>query len=159
MQSTTHYALKKPDSNDTYNKANDNANMDAIDTQIYANAQAASTAQTTANNHIANTNNPHNVTAAQIGSPVLGTSNQMVNKFEALNQRVDTRSTTETYDGNGNLTQIVEKDGTTTVKTTTFTYTNGNITQVQEVVGGNTITTTLTYDGNNNLTGTSRTVA
>jgi hypothetical protein len=108
--------------------------------------------------HANKTNNPHSVTAAQIGSPVLGSSNQTVNKFTALNQRVDTRSTTETYDVNGNLTQIVEKDGATTVKTTTLTYTSGNLTQVEEVVGGNTITTTLIYDGNNNLTGTTRTV-
>ncbi|MFB5192803.1 hypothetical protein [Alicyclobacillus fastidiosus] len=50
MQQTTHYALNKPDPNDSYNKANDNANMDTIDAQMYANAQAASAAQTAADN-------------------------------------------------------------------------------------------------------------
>lgn len=97
----------------------------------------------------------------QIPSTVarVGTTNQDVEKFKGVIQRIDTRSTTETYDGNGNLTQIVEKDGSTTVKATTFTYTSGNLTQVQEVVGGNTITTTLSYDGSNNLTGTTRTVS
>lgn len=49
MQTTTHYALSKPDPTDTYNKATDNTNMDTIDGQMYANAQAAATAQTTAN--------------------------------------------------------------------------------------------------------------
>lgn len=41
MLTTTHYGLQKPDPNDTYNKATDNSNMDAIDAQMYANAQAA----------------------------------------------------------------------------------------------------------------------
>ncbi|GEO28029.1 hypothetical protein AAC03nite_38140 [Alicyclobacillus acidoterrestris] len=50
MQQTTHYNLNKPDPNDTYNKANDNANMDIIDAQMYENAQAAAAAQTAANN-------------------------------------------------------------------------------------------------------------
>jgi hypothetical protein len=50
VQYTTHYNLNKPDPNDTYNKANDNSNMDAIDTQMYNNAQVAAAAQTAANN-------------------------------------------------------------------------------------------------------------
>jgi hypothetical protein len=49
MQYTAHYNLKKPDGNDTYDESNDNANMDAIDTQMKANADAAAAAQTSAN--------------------------------------------------------------------------------------------------------------
>lgn len=49
MENTTHYSLKKPDGNDTYDVQNDNDNMDAIDAQMYANAQAASAAQSAAN--------------------------------------------------------------------------------------------------------------
>lgn len=95
-----------------------------------------------------------------LGNSIFGANSQNTFKTKALIQRIDTRSCSFTYDGNGNLTQIVEKDGSTTVKMTTFTYDgNNNLMQIQEVVDGNTITTTLSYDENNNLTGTSRTVS
>jgi hypothetical protein len=87
-----------------------------------------------------------------------GASNQDVFRVQALEVNVDTRSTTLTY-SNGNLTQVVEQDGSTAVRTTNLTYDgNGNLTQVQEIVGANTITTILSYDGNGNLIGISRTV-
>lgn len=89
---------------------------------------------------------------------LLGASNQAVNLFKAVNQRSDTRSTEIAYNADGTVSTITEKDGATTVKTTTLTYTNGNLTQVQEVVGGKTITTTLNYDANGNLTGVTRSV-
>jgi hypothetical protein len=93
---------------------------------------------------------------AAVGIPTLGANNQSVEKFVALIQRTDTRSLILTYN-NGQLTQITENDGGTTVKTTTLTYSGGNLTQVQETVGGNTITTTLTYT-NGQLTSVSRSV-
>jgi YD repeat-containing protein len=93
-------------------------------------------------------------------SKILGANNQSVTLYQALPQRIDTRSETITYDANGNVTQIVEKDGSTTVKTTTFTYdANGNITQMQVVAGGKTYRETYSYDGNGNITGISRTVS
>jgi hypothetical protein len=93
---------------------------------------------------------------AAVGIPTLGANNQSIEKFVALIQRTDTRSLTLTY-SNGQITQITENDGGTTVKTTTLTYSGGNLTQVQESVGGNTITTTLNYT-NGQLTGVSRSV-
>lgn len=53
MQHTTNYNLNKPDLNDAYNKANDNQNMDTIDAQMKANADATAAVQTNLNTHIA----------------------------------------------------------------------------------------------------------
>lgn len=66
MQTTAHYALSKPDPTDTYNKATDNTNMDTIDGQMYANAQAAAAAQATANAAI-----PQTEAGAANGVPTL----------------------------------------------------------------------------------------
>lgn len=110
--------------------------------------------------HLADYTNPHRVTAAQIGAIAAGTSNQDINKIKAITLRIDTRNTVLTYDANGRLTKVEEKDGSTVVKTTNLTYNaNGNLTQVQEIAGGTTVTTTLTYDASGKLTGTSKTVA
>jgi len=77
--------------------------------------------------------------------PLLGTTNTDINKVKALELKTDTRSVNLTYT-NSQLTKVEEKDGTTVVKTTNLTYdANGNLTQVQEIAGGTTITTTLTY--------------
>ncbi|OUM85683.1 MAG: hypothetical protein BAA01_09450 [Bacillus thermozeamaize] len=109
--------------------------------------------------HLADNANPHNVTAAQIGAPVLGTSNQAINKIKALDLRIDTRNTVLTYDGNGRLMRVEEKDGETIVKTTNLLYdANGNLTQVEEIAGGTTVTTTLTYT-NGQLTSVSKAVS
>jgi YD repeat-containing protein len=93
--------------------------------------------------------------------PDLGANNQSINLFRALNQQIDTRSLELVYDTNdGNLTTVYEKDGETTVKTTTLEYDlNGNLSTVTEQVAGRTITTTLSYDTNGNLTGITRQVS
>ena len=92
--------------------------------------------------------------------PDLGANNQSINLFKALNQQIDTRSLELVYDENGNLTTVYEKDGETTVKTTTLGYdSNGNLSTVTEQVGGRTITTTLSYDTNGNLIGITRQVS
>ena len=43
MQKTTYYELNKPETTDTYNIANENDNMDIIDTQLHTNAENIST--------------------------------------------------------------------------------------------------------------------
>jgi hypothetical protein len=113
--------------------------------------------QTNLNAHAADINNPHNVTAAQIGAPILGVNNQSVNLLKALNQRIDTRTTELTFT-NGDLTKVTEKDGMTVVKTTDLVYSSGRLTQVVESVGGKTITQTLNYDVNGNLQSVTRSV-
>jgi hypothetical protein len=64
---------------------------------------------------------------------------------------------TLTYTGD-DLTQVLEKNGATTVKTTTLTYTDGKLTSVADVSDGGTITTALTYTGDK-LTSTTKTVS
>jgi YD repeat-containing protein len=92
--------------------------------------------------------------------PDLGANNQSINLFRALNQRIDTRSLELVYNTNGNLTTVYEKDGETTVKTTTLGYdSNGNLSTITEQVGGRTITTTLSYDTNGNLRSITRQVS
>ena len=89
----------------------------------------------------------------------VGTSNQTVNLFKALNQRVDTRSVELVYDANDMLITMTEKDGSTTVKTTSLSYdASGNLTTVTETVGGKTVTITLTYDAGGNLASVTRSV-
>jgi YD repeat-containing protein len=91
---------------------------------------------------------------------LLGNTNQSINLFRALNQRIDTRRLDLVYNTNGNLTTVYEKDGETTVKTTTLGYdSNGNLSTITEQVGGRTITTTLSYDTNGNLRSITRQVS
>jgi YD repeat-containing protein len=91
---------------------------------------------------------------------LLGNTNQSINFFRALNQQIDTRNLVLVYDTSGKLTTVYEKDGGTTVKTTTLGYdSNGNLSTVTEQVGGRTITTTLSYDTNGNLGGITRQVS
>jgi len=90
----------------------------------------------------------------------LGANNQSVNLFKALNQQIDTRSLELVYDESGNLVTVYEKDGETTVKTTTLEYdSSGNLSTITEQVGGKTITITLSYDTNGNLSVVSRQVS
>lgn len=72
---TTNYGLKKPDETEFYNIQDFNGNADLIDAIIYAIAQRLSTAETNASgatsglaSHLADTNNPHKVTLAQLGA-------------------------------------------------------------------------------------------
>jgi len=97
--------------------------------------------------------------AIDANAAALGLNNQVLNKYKAAALEADTRTTEYTYNVDGNITQIVEKDGATVVKTTTYTYdANKNITQKQEVAGGTTVTWTYTYtDGN--LTSITKAVA
>lgn len=88
-----------------------------------------------------------------------GTANTDVEQVTALLLRVDTRSVSITYDAQGRVSTVTEKDGANTVKTTTLTYdSNGRLTQVQESAGGKTVTKTLSYDANGNLTGVTKAV-
>jgi len=76
--------------------------------------------------------------------------------YQPLLYRNDERSTELTYTGD-DLTQVLEKDGATTVKQTDLTYTAGKLTSVVELADSITVTTALTYTGDN-LTSTTRTV-
>jgi YD repeat-containing protein len=96
---------------------------------------------------------------ADIGAVALGTNNQVVNLIRALNQQIDTRSLVLSYTS-GMLTSVTEKDGNTTVKTTTLTYdASGRLTQVQEQAGGKTVTISLSYNADGTLASVSRSVA
>lgn len=75
MQTTTNYGLKKPETNEHYNIEDFNGNFDIIDTEL----KATTDKMGSATNHISDTENPHNVTAAQIGLenvPNVSTNNQ-----------------------------------------------------------------------------------
>lgn len=81
---------------------------------------------------------------AAIGG-IIGTGNTTLLKQRACILKNDTRTTGLTYT-NGSLTGIVEKDGSTTVKSATLAYNaSGNLITVTEVAGGTTVTTTLNY--------------
>lgn len=88
---------------------------------------------------------------------MVGKDNTTVGQRTALILETDTRNTVETYT-NGLLTQVVEQDGATVIRTTNLTYTNGLLTQVQEIAGGKTVTTTISYT-NGVMSGTSKTVS
>ncbi|KRE33434.1 hypothetical protein [Paenibacillus sp. Soil724D2] len=85
------------------------------------------------------------------------TGYQNVLKIAQLELATDTRSLTLSYT-NGDLTQVLEKDGATIVRTTNLAYTNGTLTTVTEIAGGNTVTTTLAYT-NGDLTSVTKTIA
>lgn len=98
--------------------------------------------------------------AAASDVPLLGASNQVVNLFKALNQQIDTRNIALSYDANGRLSTVTEKDGATTVKTTSLSYdASGRLSTVTEQVANKTITITLNYDASDNLTSVARSVA
>lgn len=98
---------------------------------------------------------PHSGYVAQLGA-----NNQVVNLFKALNQQIDTRGVELTYDANGNLITVTEKDDATVIKTTSLSYNaNSDLTTVTEQVSGKTVITTFTYDASGNLVSVSRSVA
>lgn len=188
MQITPNYGFKKPEDNEIFDQqAHANANMDLIDTALAPMADPSQ--NPTGNgpgklvqwvswfaNRIKsitgkpNWYDPPDTTLADVkahmdaaaphsGHAVLATNNQAVNLFKALNQQIDTRQVVLSYDANGRISTVQEKDGSTTVKTTTLNYDgNGRLSSVVEQVGGKTVTTTLSYDGNGNVTNASRTV-
>jgi hypothetical protein len=90
-----------------------------------------------------------------------GSSDISVQQHQALLLPTDERNLTMTHTA-GVLTSVVEKDGSTTVKTTTLTYTDDlPTTVVEEVVtpeGTVTMTTALTYTAGL-LTGRTRTLS
>lgn len=73
-----------------------------------------------------------------------GKVNTDISEIKALLLEIDTREVVITRDPNtGKITQVVEKDGVTIVKTTTLTYVDGMISTVVESANGKTITYTI----------------
>lgn len=89
-------------------------------------------------------------------SPLPGGDGDVI-AYQPLLYRKDERSTELTYTGD-DLTQVLEKNGATTVKQTDLTYTTGKLTSVVEVADAITVTTALTYTGDK-LTSTGRVVS
>ena len=97
------------------------------------------------------------------GFMMLGDSQKFVNKYHALNQRVDTRKEEFTYDANGRLTRVMEKDGPDIVKDTTLEYDpRGELLKIIETIPGpatdKIIIQYLIYDLNGNLQRVERSV-
>ena len=90
-----------------------------------------------------------------LGGGLSGTDGDVIS-YQPLLYATDGRSKTLTYTGD-DLTQVLEKNGATTVKQTDLTYTGTKLTGVVELADGVTVTTTLTYTGDN-LTSTGRVV-
>jgi len=85
---------------------------------------------------------------------ILGDGNQDVVRVQAVTFDVDTRSITLAYTS-GKLTSVTVKDGATTVKSATLSYTGSTLNSVAITADGNTLTSTLAYTGSN-LTGITR---
>ena len=79
MNTTTNYGLGKPLEDELYDIAVQNTNMDKIDTNLKSVSNTANSASSGLSTHTSNKNNPHTVTAAQIGLgnvPNVSTNNQ-----------------------------------------------------------------------------------
>lgn len=74
MQTTSNYALKKPEATDYYNIDDFNANMDTIDVKIKLNADNSAS-------HAANTSNPHSVNLKQVG----GSNKNLLDNWDFTN--------------------------------------------------------------------------
>ena len=96
------------------------------------------------------------------GKATLGQNDDEYNLFQALNQRVDERAETLTYDADGNLTKVEEYETdakTNLIKETNLTYnTDGDLIEVEEIIGDTTVTETLNYDADGNLESVERSV-
>jgi YD repeat-containing protein len=115
-------------------------------------------ARLSANIPLKNGNNIYTGTATFQDDVAMGNDNQDVMEIQSLYVETDTRSETVTYNGDGTVNVITEKDGVTTVRTTTFAYNgSGQVTTKTVVANGKTATTTYSYTGNE-ITSTSRTV-
>ena len=78
MQKTANYGLNKPETTDFYDVEHFNENMDAIDTKMKE-IEDNSGKSEEVENHLKNTDNPHEVTKAQVGLsnvPNVSTNNQ-----------------------------------------------------------------------------------
>lgn len=67
MNLTANYHLQKPLSNEKYNVAVQNTNMDILDSALNQTESKATLNESNLNTHTANFTNPHKVTKAQIG--------------------------------------------------------------------------------------------
>lgn len=86
-----------------------------------------------------------------------GNDNADISLIHAVQHEVHTRSTTLTYDGNGRLQKVEEKNGSTVIKATTLSYdSNGRLSSMVETAGGIPRTSTLNYDANGNLISVTR---
>lgn len=84
--------------------------------------------------------------------PQLGTNFDTLDDATAVNRNllgVKMGSVLTTFDGNNNLTQVVEKDASSnTLITTNITYNaDGTVNTVTEITNGHTYVTTLNYSG------------
>ncbi|WP_027624378.1 hypothetical protein [Clostridium lundense] len=159
MKLTANYGLRKPDGNDAVNIEDLNYNADILDKkvkEVESNAGSVKSVNGKIGAVVLNaaeikTNSGASVETQLAENMKLGQNNQSINKVKALTLKIDTR-TTELIEENGLLKKVIEKDGTTIVKTTTLDYdSNTNLISVIENAGGTTITKTLNYDSTNNL--------
>lgn len=122
---TTNYNLKKPLETEKYNVEDQNGNMDILDGEI---------------------KRLDGQTADLMSQTVKLGDNSAINKIKAAELKVDTRTTELVY-VDGNLTQVIEKDGASIIKATTLNYDgNGNLTCVVENADGVSVTSTLNYN-------------
>jgi hypothetical protein len=88
-----------------------------------------------------------------------GTSNQSVETHIGLVEYVGTLSVTYGYTS-GRVSTVTWKDGTTTVRTASFTYNgSGVLTTVVETFDGTTVTTTYAYNTDGTVSGETRVVS
>lgn len=79
MKNTTNYGLNKPETTDYYDVEHQNENMDTLDAKLKEVEESASGAKANVDDHIANKENPHNITKEQVGLsnvPNVSTNNQ-----------------------------------------------------------------------------------
>jgi YD repeat-containing protein len=118
--------IKKPSGNESVSRSGFNENYDIID---------------------ANAARKLDLDALSAAAVLIGADDNDVNLVRALIQPIDKRSVTLAYT-NGALTGVTEKDGATTVKTTTLAYDGtGKLTTVTIAAGGKTIVITMGYTG------------
>ncbi|WP_432406732.1 hypothetical protein [Wukongibacter sp. M2B1] len=122
---TTNYNLKKPLETEKYNVEDQNGNMDILDGEI---------------------KRLDDKTDDLMSQTVKLGDNSAINKIKAAELKTDTRTTELVYT-DGNITKVFEKDGASTVKTTTLNYDgNGNLISVVENADGVSVTSTLNYN-------------
>lgn len=147
MNTTQYYSLGKPLSTEKYSVSVQNTNMDLIDSALNRIELKNSNQDNALSEHAENSNNPHNVTKAQLGLGnvdnkssatirseitrdnvvnALGytpyTPNEVDNKFSALESAIDWKEAVETYDDIA-ITYPEPEDGwTVNVNDTDYTY-------------------------------------
>lgn len=139
MEQTHKYGLKKPDENDYCDVAVLNENMDAIETALdgleqgkaaldasgkipaeqlppmnYDPAGSAAAVQTGLNSHTGNKNNPHGVTAAQVGAAASNHSHTAAQVGAAGKSIKTSKTITTSWAGsNAPYTQSISVEGVT----------------------------------------------